>query len=233
MRLAIISDTHGQHRGLTIPECEVLIHCGDATMNGELDVLEDLADWMASTPSKYQVFVAGNHDFSLDPTSREYNVAAETFFYQKGIHYLFDSAITLDGVAFYGSPWVPNLPNWAFHRKGSVDPWTKIPKETQVLVTHGPPHGVLDRVPRSRGHAGTGMDFENVGCTKLRHRLDSGELDKLRLHCFGHIHEDGGLTVPIIETPEYTRPRFVNAAVLDGRYDLVRSPQLWEVECKS
>lgn len=231
-RLAVISDTHGLHRGLTIPECDVLVHCGDATMNGELDVLEDLAAWMASTPSRHQVIIGGNHDFSLDPTSKDFNIAAETFFHQKGVHYLFDSTVTLDGVSFYGSPWVPNLPSWAFHISPTTDPWVKIPRSTQVLVTHGPPHGILDRVPRRRGHAGTGHDFENVGCPKLRHRLDSGELSALRLHCFGHIHEDGGLTVPVVEDPERTMPRFVNAAVLDGRYDLVRQAQLWEVACE-
>jgi len=231
LRLSIISDTHELHRGLTIPECDVLIHCGDATYGGELPVLEDLAIWMASTPSKHRIFVAGNHDFSLDPSSSKYNIAAETFFHKEGIHYLFDSAITLDGVKFYGSPWVPSLPMWAFHRRSGQDPWAKIPKSTQVLITHGPPHGILDRVPRSRGHSGMGRDYENVGCERLRNRIDSKELSKLRLHCFGHVHEDGGLTVPVIETEDYSRPRFVNAAVLDDRYDLVRGPQNWEVEC--
>jgi hypothetical protein len=37
LRIVAISDTHGLHAGLAVPEGDILIHAGDLTMNGDED----------------------------------------------------------------------------------------------------------------------------------------------------------------------------------------------------
>jgi len=54
--------------------------------------------------------------------------------------------------------------------------WRKIPDSTDILVTHGPPYGVLDTAPGSTLHEGCPELFEAV------------RLIEPRLHVFGHIH---------------------------------------------
>ena len=48
-----------------------------------------------------------------------------------------------------------------------------------MLITHGPPQGVLDKI----------YDGSAVGCEALAERLEQVQP---RLHVFGHIHEDYG-----------------------------------------
>ena len=47
------------------------------------------------------------------------------------------------------------------------------------MLTHGPPHGILDEI----------FPGENVGCENLRRAV---ERCKPRIHAFGHIHEGWG-----------------------------------------
>lgn len=47
------------------------------------------------------------------------------------------------------------------------------------MLTHGPPHKILDRTDR----------YEHVGC---EHLLKAVRRCRPRLHCFGHIHEGWG-----------------------------------------
>jgi Icc-related predicted phosphoesterase len=66
------------------------------------------------------------------------------------------------------------------HRGAEIaEKWALIPADVQVLITHGPPHGILDVVARPRR--------KHAGCEAMRDRI--AELPDLRLHAFGHIHE--------------------------------------------
>lgn len=98
-----------------------------------------------------------------------------------GITYLEDSYITLEGIKFYGTPWVPTFFDWAFMESESrlAKRYSKIPEDTQVLLTHGPALWTLDAVPH--GH---------VGSSALANRIS--ELPHLTHHIFGHIHESRG-----------------------------------------
>ena len=52
------------------------------------------------------------------------------------------------GYKFYGSPWSPTFYNWGFNADRGPDIlkwWKKIPTETDILITHGPPHKILDK----------------------------------------------------------------------------------------
>ena len=109
--------------------------------------------------------------------------------------YLSDSGRTIDGVRVWGSPWQPWFYDWAFNLpRGAAlaAKWALIPDGTDVLVTHGPPLGVLDTTLRG----------EPVGCAALRGRV--AQL-RPRLHLFGHIHEAYGVV-------DHDGTLFVNAS---------------------
>ncbi|MBT4329716.1 MAG: metallophosphoesterase [Gammaproteobacteria bacterium] len=175
MRIVCFSDTHGYHEKVEIPDGDILIHAGDFSRRGSTSEQEAFDVYLGGLPHTHKIVIAGNHDWSLedvdDPESRFHNAA-----------YLQDSSITIDGVKFYGAPWQPEFYNWAFNLpRGEPlrEKWSQIPNDTDVLITHGPPHGVLDRV--SRG--------ERVGCEDL---LEAVQRVQPQLHVFGHIHEDYG-----------------------------------------
>jgi hypothetical protein len=109
------------------------------------------------------------------------------------------------GVKFYGSPWQPELNNWSFNLpRGEAlrKKWDLIPLDTQVLITHGPPHGILDYVD---------SDKEHVGCEDLLDVITK-KLKFLKYHIFGHIH--GGTGVK-----PYKGVNYCNVSVLDEDYN--------------
>ncbi len=92
--------------------------------------------------------------------------------------------MTIDGVRFYGSPWQPWFYDWAFNLERGPEiraKWDLIPEGIDVLITHGPPYGIGDLIARS----------DNAGCQDL---LEVVEKIKPKVHVFGHIHEDYGIT---------------------------------------
>ena len=202
MKIVAISDTHDLHKEITIPECDVLIVAGDFTCHRVPIVYyyEDFNAWLGSVPAKHKIVVAGNHDTYFE---RYPNEARELL---TNATYLQDSGIEIDGVKFWGSPWTPYFNAWAFMEP---DPflkkyWDKIPKDTDVLVTHGPPFGILDS-----------FDNNNVGSFSLLNKVT--ELDDLKLHFFGHIHESYG-----------KEGKFYNVAQCDGDYNITNKPVMVE-----
>lgn len=180
MRLICISDTHRAHRNLILPDGDVLIHAGDATGKGGLDEVASFLFWFSSQPHPHKILIAGNHDwlFQTHP-----NLAAGLLDDCPDITYLQDSGIEIEGIKLWGSPWQPWHLDWAFNlpRNGRLlrEAWEQIPIETDVLITHGPPHGTLDR----------NFSGDHVGCEALTQRL---ALVEPRLHVFGHIHSGYG-----------------------------------------
>jgi len=205
MRLVFISDTHNKHHKMThpIPDGDVLIHCGDISHRGKFKAIKAFNKWLGDLPHPHKIMIAGNHDFYFqnEPVHAPKAITNAT--------YLLDSATTIDGVKFYGSPWSPWFHNWAFnlHRGEPIrEKWQLIPEDTDVLITHGPPFGQRDFVPLAQKH---------VGCEELMARV----LEiKPRVHAFGHIHEGYGRA-----QNEHTW--FVNASVCDiGRLAPVNAP---------
>jgi len=193
--LVLISDTHEQHHRFDaepLPPGDVLVHCGDFTNSGREKSIRKFVTWFASQPHPNKIFIGGNHDLTLDAQLRPgrpgHAVVTEA---ASTCHYLEDAGCTIAvpgasaPMLFYGSPWQPafwgafNLP-----RGGSAlgDRWRQVPAGVDVLLTHTPPHGVLDGVPRSG----------SVGCELLRHEVVHRV--RPRVHVFGHIHEHGGQT---------------------------------------
>ena len=73
VRVVCISDTHNRFRELSIPDGDILIHAGDITRRGYLAELKDFNDWLLTLPHKHKVVIAGNHELSFDPISKDTN----------------------------------------------------------------------------------------------------------------------------------------------------------------
>lgn len=178
MRFVALSDTHGFHHQLKIPDGDVLLFAGDMCGPGNLREVENFGDWLRTLPHTLKIVIAGNHDW---PFERDLKSAREAL--GSDIIYLQDESYSVDSHKIYGSPWQPEFGNWAFNLpRGSAlqEVWAKIPDDTDILLTHGPPYGKLDRT----------YDRRQVGCDHLRGRLT--ELPQLKAHLFGHIHESYG-----------------------------------------
>jgi predicted phosphodiesterase len=145
MKITFISDTHNKHNHLTsnaynniLGSGDVLVHAGDCTSMGKSHEITNFLNWLSMTDFKHKIFIAGNHDFGFEMHT---DIAEE--FKEKGIIYLFDSEVIIDGVKFYGSPWQPEFYDWAFNLpRGEklAEKWAKIPGNTDILITHGPAH---------------------------------------------------------------------------------------------
>lgn len=194
-RLVLLSDTHGFHERLRIPDGDVLIHAGDFCTSGKEVQARAFAKWLRAQPHAHKIVVAGNHDRCLE---LDLGLGEKLF---EGATYLLDREATVAGLRFYGSPWQPEFLSWAFNLpRGEPlrEVWSKIPFGIDVLVTHGPPWGILDRT----------LSEQSVGCEEL---LMAVERVEPRLHVFGHIHEGAG-------TLGHKRTQFVNASVCTVGY---------------
>jgi Icc-related predicted phosphoesterase len=209
MKITFISDTHNKHNHLTsnaynniLGSGDVLVHAGDCTSMGKSHEITNFLNWFAMTDFKHKIFIAGNHDFGFEMHT---DIAEE--FKEKGIIYLFDSEVVIDGVKFYGSPWQPEFHNWAFNLprgKKLAEKWSKIPTNTDILITHGPVYGILDYAPIG-GH---------VGCEELYKKVFEV---KPKIHVCGHIHDSyGQKSIDGVE--------FLNASVLDDTYQHAHKP---------
>lgn len=211
MRLVALSDTHGQHSQVKVPDGDVLIHCGDFCKYGRLDEFKDFIAWMEAQPHRYKVFTAGNHDGIV-----EENLEICRALVPDSINMLLDEMVVIMGRKFYGSPWTPEFCDWWFmkDRDKISQVWRQIPEGTEVLITHGPPYGHGDLVPSYIGNNWP----RSVGCFELMKRVI--EVNP-RFHFFGHIHAGYGIThSDIVQTV------FVNCATCDESYLPNQKPQV-------
>jgi Icc-related predicted phosphoesterase len=166
-------------------------------------------NWFKKQEHPHKIFIAGNHDFFFE---RE-NPAAIEEIIPAGVHYLQDSGVEINGYRIWGSPITPRFFNWAFNRNRG-EPikkhWQMIKEPIDLLVTHGPPFGILDQVTNE----------QNVGCKAL---LDRIRTIRPQVHVFGHIHESYGTTKSL-------GIRFINASLLNENYELTNRPIVFELE---
>jgi len=175
LKCVAIADTHGMYRDIKIPDGYVLIHAGDITMRGKLSELNDFNDWLGEQPHKHKIIIAGNHDWCFE-RQKEASINIIT-----NAIYLEDQSIEIEGHKFYGSPWQPWFLSWAFNLQRGEEiqaKWDLICNDVDVLITHGPAFGILDKVGE-----------ENVGCENLLSKIEE---IKPKVHVCGHIHEGYG-----------------------------------------
>ena len=201
LRVVIVSDTHGFHDQVEIPEGDILIHAGDGCSRGTLDEAAAWLDALRRLPHAHKLVIAGNHDRCFETTPQ--SIRGLT----KGLTYLQDSEVTIAGLRFWGAPWQPWFLSWAFNlQRGApiAQKWALIPDDIDVLITHGPPAGILDET----------WDTRSVGCEDL---LRVTRRIRPRLHVFGHIHEGYGAL-------EREGTLFVNASTCTLGYQPSQAP---------
>lgn len=175
-----ISDTHNnRHLNIKLKGADILVHAGDISNYGSYSEVKSFLDWFESLKNyKYKIFIAGNHDLSFEDKHEWLEeLLAKT---SSNVIYLEDRAVKLLGLKFYGTPWCPSFGDWAFmDNENNLDTIFKcIPKDTDVLISHTPPFGVMD-INRYGSNCGSQSILNNSYNVKL--------------HIFGHIHESYGV----------------------------------------
>lgn len=188
---------------------DVAIHCGDITGDSKLHGFKQAIELLKEIDAPLKIVIAGNHDFSLDDlvfkqkiaeASRlaqddledsirteygDYGDARRLFNGHKGIVFLDEGShqFILDNGALlriYASPYTPTTGSsndWGFQYNGAHD--FAIEKGTDIIVTHGPPHGIMDMT----------AERQRIGCPQLFAAVARAQP---RLHCFGHVHDSWG-----------------------------------------
>ena len=196
MRITTISDLHGFQPDL--PGGDLLIVAGDLTARDVRAEYNDVATWLENQNYEKIILVAGNHDNFL-----EKNILKTS----EKTTYLCDSSIEFKGLRIYGTPWSkwfvginPNCEAFTkYTEKELLERFVYIRKDTDILVTHTPPYGILDLSNNS----------ERCGSEALRNVIDDLNI---MYHFFGHIHENG------LQKEVKGNTTFVNCSYVDERY---------------
>ena len=206
LKCIAISDTHGMYRDLELPDGDVLIHAGDITRHGKLSELKDYNEWLGEQPHQHKIIIAGNHDWCFERQKKD------SLKILTNAVYLEDQSLTIAGYTFYGSPWQPTFQNWAFNLQRGKEiqkKWDLISNDVDVLITHGPAFGLLDRI----------YSGENAGCENLLSKIK--EINP-KVHICGHIHEGYGEAI-------CQGIKFINASVTNERYKPTNAPIVFTV----
>ena len=216
MKITFISDTHTKHTELNgqLPDGDLLIHAGDIMNSGRnSNDISDFCKWFDGIDNyDHKIFIAGNHDRMFEDNPRK---AMEIVNSYKSIDYLQDDWIEVGNdesmAKIYGSPWQPWFKDWAFNLPTGgwelEQKWNQIPKDTDILITHVPPQDHLDV-------SGPPYNEPHLGCAPLRVKVDE---QPPKIHVFGHIHGGYGYKF-------HNGTHFINASVLDERYEQVNNP---------
>jgi Icc-related predicted phosphoesterase len=187
MKLVAISDVHCRQSRLVIPPCDILISAGDYSFKGEKHVVEDYHKWLNKQDARHVVSVQGNHELWVEENFQQAKEIAEKAC--PGVHFIGSGqAVDIEGTKIYGSAVTPYFHDWAWNSQRGPEiaaEWAKIPEDTEILITHGPPQGILDVVCYADG-----TPKERVGCYDLF--LRTQQLKNLKIHIFGHIHSAHG-----------------------------------------
>lgn len=200
MRIIATSDTHNEHASIKVPYGDIFIHCGDATSKGDARETKDFLEWMISLPHPHKIYVPGNHDLFFE--SKLHLIKRVI---PDNLNVLIEDEVSIHGIKFYGSPITPRHGSNAFSRtRGHQmrEYWKNIPLDTDVLLTHCPPYGILD----------TNMKGDNCGCEELTYKVKQVNP---KYHLFGHIHDGYGMK-------EINGTKFHNVAYLNRKETKVR-----------
>lgn len=203
VKICVFSDTHNTHRRLKIPKCDILIFGGDAGIISYKH-LEDFNNWIGEQSAIHKIFVAGNHDRYLEEIGRD---DCKLFF--TNAIYLENASVQIEGIKIWGSPYSVIFGNWSFMADSDYlkHIWEYIPKNTDIVISHGPAFGILDVV-----------GWKSQGCPELRKVIDE---IKPRIHVSAHIHEEYG-----VFKREFTE--HINGSIMDETYQPINDPIVFE-----
>jgi Icc-related predicted phosphoesterase len=209
MKIVVFSDIHGQQskkltQWFNNNPADLLLFAGDLQANQTGDYGIQFIEWFHELPYKDKIMVFGNHDGHYMSVinhviNKKYN----------DIRILIDGAIKIKGIKIFGSPHSVEFGSWWFMKKDDEleELWKKIPDDTDILITHGPPFGILDIT----------INNSTTGSKTLLKRVN--ELKNLRYHIFGHIHESYGRI-------NINGKTFINASLLNEKYQMVNEPMI-------
>jgi len=211
-----ISDTHCLHNHLQVPkEIDMVIHSGDCSNSKDSAInaneVLNFLEWFSRLPMKHKVFVAGNHDVSIYR-----RLVTPDYIRSLGIVYLENESIHIDDVNIWGSPITPSYgEGWAWNvaRHKTKNVWDTIPDGIDILITHGPPQGILDLSEHFSG------ETEQCGCKSLAKKI----IDLCpKICCFGHIHDSRNFRNAGLKKLSSYHTIYSNAScVVDGKMELV------------
>jgi len=219
MKIWTIADTHTHHRLLTVPsDIDMVIFGGDMSIqkSPEMNTGEvlDFLDWFKNLPIRYKILIAGNHDTSIQ------NGLVSRSDIDNSIIYLEHEYVVIEGLKIFGSPYTPTFGReWAFNVPRDVIKkyWIDLATDIDILITHGPPKGILDLTQFDSRPGADGKSFFQCGCQELLYVVK--EIQP-KYHIFGHIHTElncpnsGVLKIANCETT------FINSAVCNfGKSD--------------
>jgi len=209
MIIDCIADLHGHFPKLK--GGDLLIIAGDLTASDDPLQFIRFLNWLDKQKYKKKIFIAGNHDMTLEKNGCPTNTLPPN------TEYLCDSGTEYEGLKIWGSPWTPTFTGvnprcTAFmkHDDALFDEWQKIPMKTDILITHGPAYSILDGVPTE--YDGT---LYHTGSHSLYGYLNY--VERPQYHIFGHIHEAHG-------QEEYfcaynnKMMRSINCSFVNGKY---------------
>ena len=213
--ICAVSDLHG-YLPKKVPEADILVVAGDISpINFDRDITKTLdwfesefLEWIYSTPHKYRLFIGGNHDFCIEDNLKYF----KGFIDPEDLKFLHDCRVEVEGIRFYGLPWVPNLKHWAFNASVQTlqEKFGAIPRDTDVVISHSPPYGFGDRCIGEPDHAGTLEGAKMIDVVKPKHYI-----------C-GHIHEAYGRY-------RYRDTEVWNVSTMDVVYDPSNAPVIIEL----
>jgi Icc-related predicted phosphoesterase len=213
MRLVATADTHFPVDPELIPDGDVFVLAGDFMYSGYIGEWYPRLDAIAALPHEHKIVVCGNHDIHV----QNYAGPALAEMRKAGIRVLgFPSKMSPkmdlpNGMTMGGSPFVHNLPGWAFNNDETAV-WAYLDDmgRVDILVSHSPPRGLLDR---GTGHGG------HFGMAALRKYINRFQPD---MFICGHVHEGYG-------TVKEGRTLVANVAHCDLDYKTVNPPMVWDL----
>ena len=209
MKLICASDIHGWL--FDVPQGDMLILSGDIVpLNVQSNdtssffwFKDKFIPWVLSAPVCHVVFIGGNHDFYLQNKGWRFN--------NEKLHYLCASSTTIDGVKFYGWPYIKHMVRWAF---SDLQINYEDMESADVLISHDTPRIIN----------GTFSERDVV-----RYRTAPGnaelanQMHKYKYCLCGHWHEGNhALTA-------HDGCGIYNTSLLNDRYEPVNNPLILEI----
>lgn len=224
MKVCAISDTHTMLSQVDLPKADLLLIGGDITYTGSPKEMAQFAQDLRNIRSRklYRqiILTPGNHELTSEDNPTWFRSMIDGL-----CIYLHDDQFVFEGVKVYASGWTPYFHHWAWnlderdHLRDYAHAnrvWNKIPDDTKILLTHGPPRNILDLCNRD----------ERVGDVVLRKRVfELADTGNLRYHCFGHIHRN----LKDHKTEVHQGVTFANVAICDEKYKPVNPAFVFEI----
>jgi len=222
MKIDCISDLHGYFPEL--PGGDLLILAGDYTGSGKTSEWCDFFNWLKKQNYSKKIVVAGNHDnlmfdgfFKTLKEADELKEINEFLHHTEDFEYLCDSGTIYEGLSIWGTPWTtwfhgvnPKCKYFMIGESTLAKKFEKIPYNLDILISHGPPHGILD------------MNYARVHCGSIKLRQNMILKDPKYIIC-GHIHEWGGKEIDLVMT------KVINCSYVDENYRPVNKIMSFEI----